>query len=111
MERRARDFVTGEAYLVPGNLSYEDWKNSIDEKYGEGALSRERSQFTQEQAKQNADRRQWERFKKMLPDDTPKTMTAFTKMKYHPDSERYRELLQDYRRVNRAAKMGATFVR
>ena len=42
------------------------------------------------------DRRQWERYRLALPDDTPKTLSTFRQMK-KANSQRYQELLSDYK--------------
>lgn len=43
-------------------------------------------------------KRQWERYKFALPDDTPKTLSGFVRMK-SANSERYQQLQTDYRKV------------
>ena len=62
---------------------------------------KERKAYAQEQAvkrKRNESRKQYEKIKTTLPNDAPKTFAAFVKMK-SAKSERYKELLKDYRIV------------
>lgn len=66
----------------------------------------ERKAYAQEQAvkrKRNESRKQYEKIKTALPNDAPKTFAAFVKMK-SAKSERYKELLKDYRTVIGIAK-------
>ena len=67
---------------------------------------KERKVYAQEQAvkrKRNESRKQYEKIKTALPNDAPKTFAAFVKMK-SAKSERYKELLKDYRTVIGIAK-------
>lgn len=67
---------------------------------------KERKAYAQEQAvkrKWNESRKQYEKIKTALPNDAPKTFAAFVKMK-SAKSERYKELLKDYRTVIGIAK-------
>ena len=40
--RSARDPITGKTYKAPSDMTYEQWKKSIDEKYGDGTWETER---------------------------------------------------------------------
>ena len=67
---------------------------------------KERKAYAQEQTvkrKRNESRKQYEKIKTALPNDAPKTFAAFVKMK-SAKSERYKELLKDYRTVIGIAK-------
>ena len=67
---------------------------------------KERKAYAQEQAvkrNRNESRKQYEKIKTVLPNDAPKTFAAFVKMK-SAKSERYKELLKDYRTVMGIAK-------
>lgn len=67
---------------------------------------KERKAYAQEQEvkrKRNESRKQYEKIKTALPNDAPKTFAAFVKMK-SAKSERYKELLKDYRTVIGIAK-------
>lgn len=66
----------------------------------------ERKAYAKEQEvkrKRNESRKQYEKIKTALPNDAPKTFAAFVKMK-SAKSERYKELLKDYRTVMGIAK-------
>lgn len=66
----------------------------------------ERKAYAKEQEvkrKRNESRKQYEKIKTALPNDAPKTFAAFVKMK-SAKSERYKELLKDYRTVIGIAK-------
>ena len=67
---------------------------------------KERKAYAKEQEvkrKRNESRKQYEKIKTVLPNDAPKTFAAFVKMK-SAKSERYKELLKDYRTVIGIAK-------
>lgn len=67
---------------------------------------KERKEYAKEQKikrKRNAARRQYEEIKATLPNEAPKTFAGFIKMKT-AKSERYKELLEDYRTVTSIAK-------
>lgn len=62
---------------------------------------KERKAYAQEQAvkrKRNESRKQYEKIKAVLPNGVPKSFAAFVKMKA-TKSERYKELLRDYRTI------------
>ena len=66
---------------------------------------KERKAYAKEQEvkrKRNESRKQYEKIKTVLPNDAPKTFAAFVKMKA-AKSERYKELLKDYRTVMKIA--------
>lgn len=63
----------------------------------------ERKAYAEEQAvkrKRNASRRQYEEIKSYLPDEVPKTFAAWQRMK-STNSQRYQDLLEDYRTVKK----------
>lgn len=51
-----------------------------------------------ENAQRNADRKQWERYKIVMPNETPKTLAGFRKSKQE-NSEKYQELQRNYRSI------------
>lgn len=66
----------------------------------------ERKAYAKEQEvkrKRNESRKQYEKIKAVLPNEAPKTFAGFVKMKA-AKSERYQELLQDYKAVIGIAK-------
>jgi len=85
MQRIARDPVTGKAYKVPANMTYDEWHD----KYVKGSSEAE----TAEKMIKNrsADRRQFEKYKGILPDKAPKALDDFQKMKYN-DSEQWERM-------------------
>lgn len=63
----------------------------------------ERKAYSAEVAKRRKlleNRRQYEKIKTVLPDHTPKSLAAFVRMKA-ANSEKYKELMSDYKRINR----------
>ena len=48
MKRAARDPKTGKWYTVPADMTYEDWKKSIDERHGAGTWEAERKKAKKE---------------------------------------------------------------
>ena len=53
--------------------------------------------------RRNANYKQYERIKAVLPNDAPKSFAGFVRMK-QANSQRYQELMQDYRYIMRVAK-------
>jgi hypothetical protein len=51
-----------------------------------------------EKSELNRDKRQWERYKTVMPDNTPKTLSGFRKMK-QANSEKFQQLQSDYKSV------------
>lgn len=77
MTRRARDPVTGKVLTVPANMSYQEWYD----KYVKG---KPEAELAEKQIKnRSADRKQWERYKKILGKDyVPDSLDEFQKLKY-----------------------------
>lgn len=66
----------------------------------------ERKAYSADQArkrKQNEMRKQYEKIKAALPDTAPKSFAGFVRMKA-TNSQRYQELMQDYRYIQKQAK-------
>ena len=78
LKRRARDPETGKTYLVPADMSYEEWKRSVDEKKGAGTVDKSRKMLYNEKA----DKLQYEKYKSIFGDEMPKTFSGFQKLKY-----------------------------
>ena len=77
-----------------------DWSRKSMRPFTDDRSERERKTYQRIQAENRArwqDRRQWERYRAVLPDQTPANFGAFRTMK-RADSERYRFLELDYRR-------------
>lgn len=82
MERRARDPETGKTYTVPGDMSYEEWKNNYVN--DETVLS------------SNApDVKQYNRYKSVFDKDFNMSFEEFKEMKY-TDKEKYKTYKMDY---------------
>lgn len=84
----------------------EDFSRKSMQPFEDMRSDKERKAYAQEQAvkrKRNESRKQYEKIKTVLPNDAPKTFAAFVKMKA-AKSERYKELLKDYRTVIGIAK-------
>ena len=84
----------------------EDFSRKSMQPFEDMRSDKERKAYAQEQAvkrKRNESRKQYEKIKTALPNDAPKTFAAFVKMK-SAKSERYQELLKDYRTVMGIAK-------
>lgn len=97
-ERIARD-LEGNTFYVPANTTYKEWKQMQDEKYGDGSVDKIREMHYNEKA----DREQYEKYKKLLGNDAPKTFSDFRELKYS-DDEYYDFLKLDYQRRNKLKK-------
>lgn len=67
---------------------------------------KERKAYAEDQAvkrRRNENYKQYERIKAMLPNDAPKSFAGFVRMK-QANSEKYQELMSDYRYVTKVAK-------
>ena len=96
-KRAARDPKTGKPYTVPADMTYSEWKKSIDEKYGAGTWEKERKKV----ANRSADRKQFEKYKAVLgPKGMLNTFDKFQELKYNNISA-WNELKSDYRYRNR----------
>lgn len=83
LQRRARDPVTGETYLV-GNISYEEWRKQIDNKYGENTLSKYHKMYNNT----SSDKEQYNKYKNILgKEKMPSTFAKFQDLKYKNSSE------------------------
>lgn len=84
----------------------EDFSRKSMQPFEDMRSDQERKAYAKEQEvkrKRNESRKQYEKIKTVLPNDAPKTFAAFVKMKA-AKSERYKELLKDYRTVMGIAK-------
>ncbi len=96
IQRRARDPVTGETYLVPADMNYEQWyQKHVVNKYGADQAEVMKKKIIN----RATDKDQLQRYKKVLGKDAPKSLAAFQELKYN-DSERWNGLKADYRKVN-----------
>ena len=86
----------------------EEFSRKSTQPFEDMRSDQERKAYAKEQEikrKRNESRKQYEKIKAALPNDAPKTFAGFVRMKA-TNSERYRELLKDYRTVMRVAKSG-----
>ena len=73
-------------------MTYEEWKESIDEKYGEGYFETERKKVLN----YSSDKKQYEKYKSVLgKENLPKTFDLFQDLKYNNIKEW--ELLKNYK--------------
>ena len=56
------------------------------------------NKIQKENAKRNSDKRQWERYKTVMPNDTPKTLSGFRRGK-KANSDKYNNLVSEYRKI------------
>lgn len=72
----------------------------------------ERKAYAEQQAekrRRNENRKQYERIKAVLPNDAPKSFAGFVRMK-QANSEKYQELMSDYRYIMKESKKSAETV-
>jgi SPP1 gp7 family putative phage head morphogenesis protein len=86
LQRRARDPETGKTYLVPADMTYPEWKKSVEEKYGAGTVDRAR-QISYNGHNIRADREQYERYKAIFGKQFPRSFSAFQTLKYFNEAE------------------------
>ena len=77
-KRFARDIETGEAYYLPSDTKYEQWRAMQEAKYGEGSVDKARKIAYNKYI----DEEQFNRFKSIVESDFPKTFEAFLSIKY-----------------------------
>lgn len=97
LTRSARDPETGKLYEVPADMTYEEWKKSLDKERGAGYVDKRRRMA----ANETADREQYDRYLKVLgKKNLPKTFDKFQDLKYNNISE-YNQLKKMYRYENK----------
>ena len=97
--RAARDSGDG-YYTVPANMTYREWRNNLT------AGQRQELDFQTKAARnRSADKKQHERYKKVLgTKNVPRSLDEFQRLKYN-DSEEWVELKHLYRYRNRIKKV------
>ena len=86
---RAARGADGKVYYIPSNMTYKEWAEKFveDANYGQyGHMTR--------------DAEQYERYKKVLKEISPDSLSKFKEIKYN-DSEKWKRLKYQYRTVNR----------
>ena len=96
ISRRARNPLTEKNELVDGNMTYEQWKNSLTPEQKRALeLSRKKD------SNKTADKLQFERYKKVLgTKEVGRSLDRFRDLKYN-NKEKYEELKVKYRYENR----------
>ena len=96
MQRRAKDTKTGQNYTLDKNISYEEWKKQIDDKYGKGTLDIEHKKYENIEK----DKEQLKRYKNILGDRKElQSIEIFQNFKYN-DTDGYKIMKNYYRGVN-----------
>lgn len=89
--RYAKDPITGKGYKVRGDMTYNEWKESLTEEQ-RTAIKAYRNRHT--------DKAQYNRYIERLgKENVPKSLDLFQKMKYN-DSETWHDLKYFYRNIN-----------
>lgn len=97
MMRWARDPVTGKTNMVPADMTYGEW-------YERNVQGRPEAELNEKMIQNRpADRQQFERYKGILGEDTPKTLDSFQKIKY-ADSQEYGILKAQYKGMSYYSK-------
>ncbi len=84
--RFARDVKTGKAYTVPGNTTYEQWKQMQNEKHGADVVDKSRKMAYND----SADRELFEHYKDLLGKNAPKNFAEFQEIKYSVEWESFK---------------------
>ena len=91
MRRRARNPVTGKTNTVPANMTYEQW-------YKKNVKGRPEAEANEKMLRnRSSDKKQFEKYRKILGKNAPETLDSFQKVKY-TDGEKweYIKSLKDY---------------
>lgn len=84
LKRSALDPKTGKYYTVPSDMTYGEWKKSIDERYGKGYYDKKRKMLEN----RNADKLQLEKYRDVLGGkNLPKSLDKFQELKYNKTDE------------------------
>ena len=90
--RIARDPATGKNYKVDGDMTFEEWKASLTPEQ-KAAMET----HVKEVRNKSADKKQYERYTKVLGDKAPKTFDKFVEIKYNGEGTGYEKLRLDYK--------------
>lgn len=97
VQRRARDPSTGQTYLVPADMTYQQWYDKhVVNQYGEDQAT----VMKKEVVNKAGDKSQYQRYRDVLGKDAPKSFSAFREMKYN-NAESWPLVKLDYRRRSR----------
>lgn len=93
LKRSALDPKTGKYYTVPSDMTYGEWKKSVDERYGKGYYDKKRKMLEN----RNADKLQLEKYRDVLGGkNLPKSLDKFQELKYNKTDE-WEEIKRQYR--------------
>lgn len=103
---RHRLVIVVGSMMTPGELA--DWSRRSVRPFADSRSERDRKAYAKAQSENRArwqDRRQWERYRAVLPDQTPDNFGAFRSMK-KADAQGWNDLQEDYRYIfgNRSAE-------
>ncbi len=90
-ERYARDVKTGDSFTVPRDMTYEQWKEMQDTKYGAGTIDK----MWKMRYNEKADREQWALYKDVLGKNAPRTFAEFQSIKYGDDYKSFKAYSRD----------------
>ncbi len=80
LTRSAKDPVTGKWYKIPEDMTYAEWKKSVDEKHGDGTFDKMKKMYVNTKK----DKEQYEKYIGVLgKENMPKTFDKFRDLKYN----------------------------
>ena len=89
--RTARDPKTGKPYTVPADMTYGEWKRSVNDKYGAGTWENERKKAINA----GSDKKQFEKYKSIVGSkNIPKSFDKYQDLKYN-NSEGWDKLVRN----------------
>lgn len=101
LRRRARDPKTGKTYVLPNNMSYDEWyKKYVIEKYG----PRQAKIFEKMIKNKSSDKEQYKRYRETLGKEVPNSFDKFQEVKYN-ESDKWNNLKSNYSKINRFNKI------
>lgn len=103
---RHRLVIVVGSMMTPRDLA--DWSRRSARPFEDSRSERDRKAYAKAQAENRArwqDRRQWERYKAVLPDRAPDNFGAFRSMK-KANAQGWKDLQEDYRYVVKTVKSG-----
>lgn len=71
--------LDGKGYNVPGDMTYDEWYNTLVEQHGEDVVRTAEKRIKSE----SADKKQYKKYKEVLGKDAPKTFDLFGDLKYN----------------------------
>jgi len=101
--RLATDYSTGQAYYVPANMSYKEWRASLTEKQDKAFIADKKAREQHaEDKKQLAEYRKLQNKQPELFEGMPRTLAEYQAYKYG-EPEKY-EILKENARIARSLK-------